>query len=313
MGRFPTDPVVPGSGPADDISGLLRFPDPARLELDRAVRDLLDRAGEVLRTQSRLRDLLRAVLAITADITSASVLDHLLSAARDLVQARYAALAVFRAADGPAEYLQTGTGSGGSQAVRYCGPEDDGILWRLADGPDPLRIDDLTAHPAIAAMTPGPTPLRTFLGVPIHTRGRTIGVLCLGDKSGLRPEPEPFSDEDEELAGALARAAGLAIANARMFEQIQRKQAWQRATTEITATLLTGIESTGTEPTRIDTDRALASIAERARQVADADLAAVALPESGDRLVIRLATGQDAESLTGQHMPARESLCGHVL
>ncbi|MGW7546431.1 hypothetical protein ACWGKQ_35790 [Streptomyces sp. NPDC054770] len=43
---------------------MLRFPDPARLELDRAVQDLLDRVGEVLRTQGRLRDLLHAVLAV---------------------------------------------------------------------------------------------------------------------------------------------------------------------------------------------------------------------------------------------------------
>jgi GAF domain-containing protein len=79
--------------------------------------------------------------------------------------------------------------------------------------------------------------------VPIRARGQTVGALCLGDKAGLRAAPEPFSDEDEELAQALARAAGLAFDNARLFQQTQREQAWQRASAEITAALLSGIDT----------------------------------------------------------------------
>ncbi|MFF4137567.1 GAF domain-containing protein [Streptomyces mirabilis] len=304
MARFPTAGSAGSeSGPADDISNLLSFPDPARLELDCAVQELVDRAGEVLRTQGRLRELLRAVLAITADISSPAVLDHLLTTACDLLHARHAALAVFDGAGDLSQFLQAGAGHADAEAGEDCRLVDESVVQQLAEADQPLRIDDLSAHPVPVGWAPGPGPLHTFLGVPIRARGQTVGALCLGDKAGLRAAPEPFSDEDEELAQALARAAGLAFDNARLFQQTQREQAWQRASAEITAALLSGI----------DTERALASIAEHARRVAEADLAAIAVPESADRLVIRLADGHDAPGLTGRHLPTQGSLCGHVL
>ncbi|MFD8724801.1 GAF domain-containing protein [Streptomyces sp. NPDC059629] len=304
MARFPTaDSAGSRSGPADDISDLLSFPDPARLELDHAVQDLVDRAGEVLRTRGRLRELLRAVLAITADISYPAVLDHVLTTACDLLHARYAALAVFDATGGLCQFLQAGAECAGSETVEDCRLGDESVVQQLAEAHQPLRIDDPTGHPVPVGWTPGPGPLYTFLGVPIRARGQTVGALYLGDKTGPRTEPEPFNDEDEELVRALVRAAGLAIDNARLFQQTRCEQAWQRASAEISAALLNGT----------DTDQALASIAEHARQVAEADLAAIAVPESADRLVIRLADGQDAHGLTGRHLPIQGSLCGHVL
>ncbi|MFE0510022.1 GAF domain-containing protein [Streptomyces sp. NPDC058964] len=235
MERCPSGPAASGPGPAEE---LLRFPDPARLEPDRAVQDLPDRAAEVLRPQGRLRDLLRAVLAGIADITTPAVPDHLVTAARDLLQARYAALAVLDTTGRLAQFLQTGADPASPEAIERCRPRDEGFLDRLTDAQHSVRIDDLTTRPAIAGWAPGPAPLRTFLGVPVRARGRTVGALCLGDKTGLRAEPEPFSDEDEELAQALARAAGLAIDNARLSEQPRREQAYQRATAQITTALL---------------------------------------------------------------------------
>ncbi|MFF8478884.1 GAF domain-containing protein [Streptomyces sp. NPDC015414] len=304
MARFPTaGSSGPRHGPGDDIADLLTFPDPARLELDHAVQDLVDRAGEVLRTQGRLRVLLRAVLGISAEISSPAILEHVLTTARELLRARYAALAVFDAAGGLCQLLQTGAGCVGSETVEDCCLGDESVVQQLAEAHQPLRIDDPTGHPIPVGWAPGPGPLHTFLGVPIRARGQTVGALCLGDKSGPRTEPEPFSDEDEELVKALVRAAGPAIDNARLFEQTQRERAWQRASAEITAALLSGT----------DTGHALTSIAEHARQVAEADLAAIAVLESADRLVIRLADGPDAQELTGRHLPKQGSLCGHVL
>ncbi|MFE2068169.1 hypothetical protein ACFXDH_38320 [Streptomyces sp. NPDC059467] len=122
---------------------MLRFPDTARLELDRAVQDLLDRAGEVLRTQGRLRNLLHAVLAVTADVTSPSGLDHLLTAACGLLHARFGGLAVFHATGDLAEFLQMGTGPATSEGIKRCGPEDEGVLRQLADGRQPRIAQSL--------------------------------------------------------------------------------------------------------------------------------------------------------------------------
>ncbi len=195
--------------------------------------------------------LLRAVLAITADISSPAVLDHLLTTACDLLHARHAALAVFAAGD-LSRFLQAGAGHADAEAVEDCRLVDESVVQQLAEADQPLRIDDLSAHPVPVGWAPGPGPLH-FPRRAICARGQTVGALCLGDKAGLRAVPEPFSDEDEELAQALARAAGLAFDNARLFQQTQREQAWQRASAEITAALLSGIDTERRLPRSLNT------------------------------------------------------------
>jgi signal transduction histidine kinase len=57
--------------------------------------------------------------------------------------------------------------------------------------------------------------MRSFLGVPVVTRGRVIGAVYLTDKEGA----QSFSDEDERLIGLLAAHAAIAIENARLYER----------------------------------------------------------------------------------------------
>ena len=55
---------------------------------------LVDRAGDVLAAQGRLRGLLRANALVAGDLSLPVVLRQIVSAARDLLGARYAALGV---------------------------------------------------------------------------------------------------------------------------------------------------------------------------------------------------------------------------
>jgi hypothetical protein len=171
---------------------MLRFPDPARLKLDRAVQDLLDRAGEVLRTQGRLRDLLRTVLAITADVTSPGGLDHLLTTACALLHARYGGLAVFHATGDLAEFLQMGTGPATSEGIKRCGPENEGVLRQLANGRQPLRIDDLTVHPIMAGTWPCSAPMPNSSPAS-RTTNASLKVCATGssNRGDLRRQPHP--------------------------------------------------------------------------------------------------------------------------
>ncbi len=67
--------------------------------------------------------------------------------------------------------------------------------------------------------------MSTFLGgVPIRIRDEVFGNLYLTEKNS----GQPFSEDDEVLAQALAAAAGIAIDNARLYEQSQRRQAGSR-------------------------------------------------------------------------------------
>nr|WP_052478697.1 GAF domain-containing protein [Kibdelosporangium sp. MJ126-NF4]CEL20057.1 GAF:ATP-binding region, ATPase-like [Kibdelosporangium sp. MJ126-NF4]CTQ97281.1 GAF:ATP-binding region, ATPase-like [Kibdelosporangium sp. MJ126-NF4] len=86
----------------------------------------------------------------------------------------------------------------------------------------------------------------------------------------------------------------------RQLEDSRRREAWLRASNEITAALLSG--TSGNE---------LALIAQHAREVANAPMAAIALPdEDGHRLVFEVIQG--ARNLTGLTVPIDESASGQV-
>jgi two-component system, NarL family, sensor histidine kinase DevS len=119
--------------------------------------------------------------------------------------------------------------------------------------------------------------MRSFLGVPIRIRDQVFGNLYLTEKKGAAE----FTADDEETVVALAMAAGIAIDNARLYAAAGRRQKWLEATAEITEAL------TG----QVDRLSALRLVAERARQVANAELAVVLVhdPVSND-LRVEVAT-----------------------
>ncbi|MEO5952111.1 MAG: HD domain-containing phosphohydrolase, partial [Chloroflexia bacterium] len=82
--------------------------------------------------------------------------------------------------------------------------------------PSSITIEADDAHP-VSSETPqrtGIRAMRSFLGVPLWTRQRFVGMLCLGNKR----TGEHFSKDDLVLLGTLSTHASLAIYNAQLFE-----------------------------------------------------------------------------------------------
>ena len=75
-----------------------------------------------------------------------------------------------------------------------------------------------------------------FLGVPVRIGDEVFGNLYLTERSG----GGEFSAEDEELAIALAAAAGAAIANARRFAESEQRRRWLDASGDLVPLLLSG-------------------------------------------------------------------------
>jgi signal transduction histidine kinase len=165
-------------------------------------------------TEQLLR-LLDAVMAIGSERTLADALQRIAETAAELVDARYAALAVLDESGSHLEEFIT-VGLDDEQTARIgARPAGHGILGLLILDPQPLRLPDLRAHPDSFGFPPGHPPMTTFLGVPIRLRGVVSGNLYMTEKSDGRA----FSEVDEEVAVGLAAAAGLAIENARLHEQ----------------------------------------------------------------------------------------------
>lgn len=92
-------------------------------------------------------------------------------------------------------------------------PTGHGVLGLLIREPRPIRLHDLSQHSEAYGFPPNHPPMVSFLGVPV--RDIVFGNLYLTEKEG----GGDFTAEDEDLAVALAAAAGVAIENARLFER----------------------------------------------------------------------------------------------
>jgi signal transduction histidine kinase len=163
-----------------------------------------------------LRKLVEAVLSISADLDLSAVLQRIIDAATDLVDARYGALGVLdETGTGLVQFVTTGLGDETRRAIGDL-PTGHGILGLLIVEPKPIRLPDLREHPDSYGFPPNHPPMRSFLGVPIVVRHEVFGNLYLTDKQGA----EVFSDVDEELTVALAGAAAVAIENARLHARV---------------------------------------------------------------------------------------------
>jgi signal transduction histidine kinase len=165
----------------------------------------------------KLRRLMAAVLMVTADIELTELLGHFISEACSLVEARFGALGVLNPARTALDqFLTVGLTD---EEERQIGPRPTGrgVLGLLITDPEPLRLADLHAHPEGYGFPPHHPPMTSFLGVPLRVRGGVYGNLYLTDKLN----GQPFNEEDEALAEALAQAAGIAIENTRLNDTVR--------------------------------------------------------------------------------------------
>jgi signal transduction histidine kinase len=267
---------------ADDHQML---PELRRLKLETLLRELVDRAQEVLDAEHRVHRLLGAVVSVASDLSLPDVLRRIVQSALDLVGAEYGALGVIGSDRRLVEFIHVGISDELREQIGHL-PTGKGILGLLIDDARPLRLHELSSHPKSSGFPANHPPMRSFLGVPVRVRGEVFGNLYLTEKIG----GGDFTDEDEDVVIALAAAAGIAIENARLFEQTHRRELWLHASTEITSRLLQGAGTTET----------LRLVVEQARSVAGSELAALALPdEESGKPVFRVADGLGADYLTG--------------
>ncbi|HET7477232.1 MAG TPA: GAF domain-containing protein, partial [Dermatophilaceae bacterium] len=163
----------------------------------------------------RLQQLLDAVVAVSADLALSDVLAHLVRAACEVVGARYGALGVI-GPDGRhlKEFVTYGLTPQERAAIGPL-PTGHGILGLLITDPRPLRLADIRDHPSSTGLPANHPPIHTFVGAPIRVREAVFGNLYLAGKQG----GDLFTREDEAVLVALAAAAGVAIDNARLYEQ----------------------------------------------------------------------------------------------
>jgi signal transduction histidine kinase len=276
-----------------------RLATPARLALDDLLAELLRRTREVVDVRDGLWKLIEAVVSLaSAELSLAGVLHRVVAVARDMVDAQYVALGVLDDVGGLREFVHVGMDADTVARIDHL-PEGHGILGLLIREPQVLRLDDLSQHPASVGFPQHHPPMGTFLGAPIEVRGTVYGNLYLTNRAA----DHGFTDDDVELITTLAAVAGVAIDNARLYEQTFRRQRWLEATRDVTGLLLSGG----------DISQVLALLTARARELADAATATLVLATEDGELTVAAADGLHADQLRGQRFPAAGTLSGEVM
>jgi signal transduction histidine kinase len=164
----------------------------------------------------RLQQLLEAVLLLGADLELDAALRHIVEQARQLVDARYGALAVIEPGTGRlSQFVNVGFTPEQVDRIDHL-PRGEGVLGMIFDTEHPLRLADLTGHPASVGFPDHHPEMRSFIGVPILVHGEVFGNLYLAEKL----DADEFSEEDGDILQALALAAGTVIDNARLHAKV---------------------------------------------------------------------------------------------
>ena len=269
------------------------------LRLDDLLAELQVRLQAVLATRDRVNALFEAVVAVGTNLDIEVVLRGIVESAVTLVDARYGAMGVIGDGNRLIEFIPVGLTESEIEGIHHW-PEGRGLLGALITNPKPLRIADLGQHELSSGFPAGHPPMTSFLGVPIRIRDEVYGNLYLTEKR----DGGEFDEEDEVVLVALAAAAGVAIENARLYDEARRQQRWLSASAEVTRTLLSGA----------DARDALALITAKSLEISGVDLVALALP-TADRTLLQIehAAGLGADEALGLILPVADSGSGHVL
>ncbi len=257
-------------------------------------------------SDARLAALIEAGTVVASGLDLDAVLARLLDLARALTGARYAAVGVLNASGSRIERFVTAGLSAAERAAIGAPPVGLGILGALITDPRPLRLPDLTSDPRATGFPAGHPQMRSFLGVPVVAGGAVFGNLYMTDKAD-----GDFTGEDERLIVTLAAQAGVAVENARLYEQARdRTRELEEAVRELSSIHDIADAVLAGDP-REDT---LRLVAERAQAALGCSQVYIALPgEDASTLTVVAAAGAGADRLLGIELPAGASKIGTAI
>ncbi|HUY57210.1 MAG TPA: GAF domain-containing sensor histidine kinase [Candidatus Micrarchaeaceae archaeon] len=242
---------------------------------------------------------------LSSELSVPVVLHRIIVAACELTSARYGALGVLGPDGTLSDFITHGLSEAGRRRIGAL-PLGRGILGILLKDAGPLRLAHISHDPRSVGFPPHHPPMTSFLGAPVVARGQVFGNIYLTDKRGA----SEFSPEDEYALRVLASQAGVAIANATLYEAALARERWLAATHAITSATIDGTPL----------QQVLSLVASRARELLGGERALIAVPtgeSGGSQLRIEAAAGRGTGRLCGRPLkppggPGEEAmLTGH--
>ncbi|MGH2771739.1 MAG: sensor histidine kinase [Actinomycetota bacterium] len=249
-------------------------------------------------TEPRVAALIDAGISLAAEHRIEALLQRIADLARHVIGAHYAAVGVLGRGGELKEFVHSGMEPDALDRIGHL-PEGVGLLGAIIEEGEPLRLQEISSHPRSSGFPANHPVMHTFLGVPIVVRGTIFGRLYLTDKEG----EAAFSKDDERVALMLAGQAGVALENARLYDELRgRNTELARRLAELSSVALLGDLLVSGQ----SLDEMIDSALEQARALTGAERALLLiLDETTHDLVIRNATGDDfAAGLPGSRLPS---------
>jgi signal transduction histidine kinase len=165
--------------------------------------------------EERLATLHKASLELVGDLSLDVVLHRIVNLARAQVGAGYAALGLLGEDDQIDRFIPVGMTDDQIEQIGAL-PVGKGMLGALKTERKPIRIPEISADPRSGGFPPNHPDMHPFLGVPIITGDRLLGLIYLTDKE----DNFEFTEADERVIETLAAYAAVAISNAQLYKDI---------------------------------------------------------------------------------------------
>ena len=165
--------------------------------------------------RQRLQGLLTGLTAVAAHKSVNTMLPAVVELAQTLCHAQYAAMAILDADDRIETFITRGLSDAERRAIGPL-PHGRGLLGEVIHTRRPLRVPSIERHPSSSGFPPSHPPMESFLGMPMLFQDEVVGHLYCTNREG-----GPFTGEDEELLGLLARHAGVLIHTARLTQELE--------------------------------------------------------------------------------------------
>jgi len=259
-----------------------------------------------VQSDPRMARLVDLGLQLAGELDLGQLLPALVDNARELFDARYAAIGVLDPSGTTIEKFQVSGMDAATQARIGPVPTGRGLLGALLEDPRPVRLARISEDPRSCGFPAHHPPMESFLGVPILLGGVLFGNLYMTEK-----RIGPFTAADERLAQVFSAQAAVAIDNALRFE---RERARSTTLEELQGTVR-AVQDVLAEGVRTNQalDGLLSAVVGQVAALTGAAGACVALVDDG-QLVIRAAHGVPAMiAAIGRHSAPSGAAVVHML
>jgi signal transduction histidine kinase len=256
--------------------------------------------------EQRLVALHQASLELVSNLSLESVLERIVSLAREQADARYAALGVINEKGELVKFIPVGMTPQEIQQMEHP-PKGLGLIGALQRERRTIRVSEISQDARSVGFPPHHPPMKSFLGVPIKQGDLLLGQIYLTDKEDY---PQ-FTEEDARVIETLAAYAAVAISNARMYEGLlERDQKLVQRNNDLA--LLNDVAAALANSTEIS--EILEQTLTRVMDYLDVEAGEIFLrEEEGDEMVLALHHGEAPEAFwTKNRFAPGEGLVGIV-